>query len=117
MTTTAIITFIAIIIILLVIFFVVKKRSKKITTADTQEGDQIYVGNLAYRASEKDLRQYFERYGEIRNVRVIRDQNTGRSRGFAFVTYGEMQQAEKALEAHGQDLFGRAMVVRIAKSR
>ncbi len=104
---------------LITLFFV--KKSKRGGTAEgssSGEGnEQIYVGNLPYRTSEKDLRKFFEKYGEISSIRVIRDQATGRSRGFAFITYCSAHEADKSLEAHGQDLYGRQLVVRIAKTR
>ena len=45
----------------------------------------IYVSNLAYNATEDDLRQLFESYGEVDTIRIITDRDTGQSRGFGFV--------------------------------
>ena len=79
--------------------------------------DQIYVGNLPYRVDENDLQDYFSRFGTIQNIRIVRNFRTGRSKGYAFVTYANTKQATDALVAHGIELYGRSMVVRIAKPR
>lgn len=79
--------------------------------------EQIYVGNLPYRMDESDLQGYFSRFGGIQTVKIIRNFKTGRSKGYAFVTYQSAKQAAKALAAHGRDLGGRSLVVRIAKPR
>lgn len=114
-TTTIIVITVCVLAVLIILPLLLKKRTAKASEGDSSE--QIYVGNLPYRATERDLRRFFTRFGEIKNVRIIRDQATGRSRGFAFVTYSSDTQAEKALNAHGEDMYGRQMVVRIAKSR
>lgn len=105
---------------LVAIYFVIVRMKRRRASGQGLEGEgneQIYVGNLPYRSTEKDLRKFFEQYGAINSIRVIRDQATGRSRGFAFITYCTANEANKALIAHGQDLHGRQLVVRIAKTR
>lgn len=116
---TAIIILICALVVITAYFLIVKmKRRRAAGQGFGGEGnEQIYVGNLPYRSTEKDLRKFFEQYGEINSIRVIRDQATGRSRGFAFITYCSSGEASKALVAHGQDLYGRQLVVRIAKTR
>ena len=79
--------------------------------------DQIYIGNLSYHIRENDLRDYFSRFGAIETIKIVRNFRTGRSKGYAFITYSNSKQAVKALGAHGKDLQGRSLVVRIAKSR
>lgn len=79
--------------------------------------DQIYVGNLAYRVDENDLQSYFARYGAVQTIRIVKNFRTGRSKGYAFITYANPTEAVSALVAHGKDLYGRSMVVRIAKPR
>ena len=54
----------------------------------------IYVGNLAYNATDEELRSAFEAFGQVTSVKIVRDRDTGRSRGFAFV---EMEDGEGAL--------------------
>jgi cold-inducible RNA-binding protein len=103
-----------IIVLILLIVFIAKRRRRD---TDTDSSEQIYVGNLAYRVSERDLRGFFKRYGEISDVRVIRNPHTRKSKGFAFVTFASGSSANDALEAHGMDFRGRTLVVRIAKPR
>jgi cold-inducible RNA-binding protein len=95
--------------------FAIMKR-KKAMQNDTVN-DQVYVGNLPYRVDEADLKTFFSQYGMIQAVKVVRNFKTGRSKGYAFVTYANQKQAGKALNAHGQELQGRLMVVRIAKMK
>ena len=78
---------------------------------------QVYVGNLAYRVREQQLRQFFSKYGRIRRVKIVKNTGTGRSKGFAFVTYASGKEADKSLAAHGEHFHGRSLVVRIAKPR
>lgn len=57
---------------------------------------KIFVGNLAWRASEEDLKKLFEAYGAVVSVKIVSDQYTGKSKGFGFV---EMETAEGAQAA------------------
>ena len=77
----------------------------------------IYVGNLSYEASEQEVSDLFEQYGEVRSVRLIKDRETGRARGFGFVEMGA-DAADKAIEAlEGQMFLGRNLKVNEAKPR
>ena len=77
----------------------------------------IYVGNLSYEASEQEISDLFEQYGEVRSVRLIKDRETGRARGFGFVEMGA-DAADKAIEAlEGQMFLGRNLKVNEAKPR
>ncbi|TFH43421.1 MAG: RNA-binding protein, partial [Lysobacterales bacterium] len=75
------------------------------------------VGNLAFTATQTDVEQAFSSYGEIDEVRLITDRDTGRSRGFAFVTFSIQLDAESALEMNGKTLDGRNLIVNIAKEK
>ena len=78
----------------------------------------IYVGNLAWSATEDDVRGAFEEFGDVSAVHVIMDRETGRPRGFAFVEMPDKQGAEDAIEAlNGQDIAGRAVTVNEARPR
>jgi len=57
----------------------------------------IYVGNLDYNVSEQDLRAAFEAYGQVDNVTIMRDRDTGQPRGFAFVEMANDEEAQKAI--------------------
>ncbi|MGQ0604787.1 MAG: RNA recognition motif domain-containing protein, partial [Anaerolineales bacterium] len=58
---------------------------------------KLYVGNLAYATSETDLRTLFAQAGDVTGVSLITDRDTGRSKGFAFVTMSTQSEAEKAI--------------------
>ena len=78
----------------------------------------IYVGNLSYRASEEDLRQAFSRYGQVSNVSIIMDRETGRSRGFAFVEMPDANEAKAAIEAlDSTEIAGREVRINEARPR
>lgn len=78
----------------------------------------IYVGNLAWSATEADVRGAFEEFGDVSAVHVIMDRETGRPRGFAFVEMPDKQGADEAIEAlNGQDIAGRAVTVNEARPR
>jgi cold-inducible RNA-binding protein len=78
----------------------------------------IYVGNLAFTASEDDVRQLFEQYGAVDKVRFITDRETGRARGFGFVEMADGRAAQSAIQGlNGKDLNGRALTVNEAKPR
>jgi len=78
----------------------------------------IYVGNLAFSATEDDLRGAFEQYGEVSAVNIIMDRETGRSRGFAFVEMADGEGAKEAIQnLDGQAISGRNVTVNEARPR
>jgi len=78
----------------------------------------IFVGNLAFNATDHDLRQLFEPYGVVDKINVITDRDTGRSKGFGFVEMPESQAAKAAIQGlNGKELEGRALTVNEAKPR
>jgi RNA recognition motif-containing protein len=78
----------------------------------------IFVGNLAFNATDHDLRQLFEQYGVVDKINVIIDRDTGRSKGFGFVEMPESQAAKSAIQGlNGKELEGRALTVNEAKPR
>ena len=78
----------------------------------------IYVGNLSHDATEDDLRQAFEAFGEVSSVNIIKDRFSGESRGFGFVEMPTKTEGEAAITAlNGQDLKGRAVNVNEARPR
>lgn len=80
--------------------------------------NRLYVGNLAFHATEELLTQRFAACGNVVSVSVVMDRETGRSRGFAFVEMDNQTAAQKAIaELDGQDLEGRALRVRVAEDR
>lgn len=78
----------------------------------------IYVGNLSYKAQEDELKSEFEQFGEVTSVRIIKDRETGRSKGFAFVEMPEKEAADSAIEAlNGKEIQGRALKVNPARPK
>jgi len=78
----------------------------------------IYVGNLSYQATEDDLRDAFGQYGEVASVNIIKDRESGRSRGFCFVEMPSDDEAKAAIEAlNEQEIAGRAVTVNEARPR
>ncbi|MBU1136205.1 MAG: RNA-binding protein [Nanoarchaeota archaeon] len=77
---------------------------------------KIYVGNLAFNMTEKDLKETFATFGEITEAVVISDKFSGRSKGFGFVTFAEESASKKAVEEmDGKEIQGRALKVAEAK--
>ena len=77
---------------------------------------KIYVGNLSYRASEDDVRQLFEKFGEIESVKIIMDNMTGRPKGFGFVEMSSNEDADKAVaELNGSEFMERNLNVSEAR--
>jgi RNA recognition motif-containing protein len=78
----------------------------------------IYVGNLPFETTDDDLRAMFEKHGEVSSAKVISDQYTGKSRGFAFVEMPDTEKGNAAVaEFNGSDLGGRTLKVSEAKPR
>jgi len=78
----------------------------------------IYVGNLSYTLSEEVLRDAFAEHGEVTSAKILRDRDTGRSRGFGFVEMPNQSEGEAAVsQLNGQDLDGRALRVNEARPR
>jgi RNA recognition motif-containing protein len=78
----------------------------------------IYVSNLAYNATDDDLRQLFESYGEVDTIRIITDRDTGQSRGFGFVEMPDSAAAKAAIQGlQGKELGGRTLAVNEARPR
>ena len=79
--------------------------------------NKLYVGNFPFTVDESQLREIFSQYGEISELALITDRDTGRPKGFGFITFATQQSAEKALEQNGKDLGGRALRVNIAMDK
>lgn len=76
----------------------------------------IYVGNLDFKVNEDDLKEVFEEYGEVTEVKIITDKYSGRSKGFGFVTIEDKAGALKAIEElNGATYENRQIVVNEAK--
>lgn len=78
---------------------------------------RIYVGNLPFKTSDAELRELFERFGEVETADVIRYKGSGRSKGYAFVVMGEADSEKAIAELNENEYQGRVLKVRIAKPR
>lgn len=77
----------------------------------------IFVSNLAYALDTKDLISAFSAYGEITEAKIIKDRESGRSKGFGFVTFINPDQAKEALDMNGKELHGRTIRVNFARKQ
>jgi cold-inducible RNA-binding protein len=81
-------------------------------------GNRLYVGNLSFSTSAETIQAAFAKVGEVREVSVPTDRETGQPRGFAFVTMGSAQEANEAIsQLNGQMLDGRPLRVNEAQER
>ncbi|MGD0807832.1 MAG: RNA-binding protein [Anaerolineales bacterium] len=79
---------------------------------------KLYVGNLSYSTTEDDLRTLFAQAGTVQSVTIIKDRDTGRSKGFAFVEMGTQVEAQQAISRfNGQQMQDRALTVNLARPR
>ena len=80
--------------------------------------NKLFVGNLSFNTTENDLNDAFAAFGTVTETNLMMDRETGRPRGFGFVTMSSADEANKAIEAlNGKDLDGRALTVNVAKPR
>ena len=80
--------------------------------------NRLYVGNLAFHTTEDTLQQTFSAVGTVSEAKLVIDRETGRSRGFAFVSMSTDEEAQAAIDQlNGADLDGRALRVNIAEER
>jgi RNA recognition motif-containing protein len=74
--------------------------------------NKLFVGGIAWASTEDSLKQFFSQVGEVVEVKIIKDRQTGKSKGFGFVTMATAEEAEKAInELNNQDLDGRKLRV------
>lgn len=85
---------------------------------DSVESSRVYVGNLPYDVTEQDVKELFKGIGSVRNVEIVYDRKTHRSKGFGFVEMIHVDEAKRAVEVlHDQFFMGREMVVSGAKKK
>ena len=88
-----------------------KECQEKMTT-------QVFVANINFQSTEQELAEYFSRAGRVRAVRIPKDRETGRPRGFAFVTFETEEQARQAVwSCDGESLGSRRLKVRLAEEQ
>ena len=80
--------------------------------------NKLFVGNLSFDTAENELRDAFAAHGTVHEVKLMTDRDTGRPRGFGFVTMSTPEEAQAAMNAlNGRQLGGRALTVNVAKPR
>jgi RNA recognition motif-containing protein len=80
--------------------------------------NKLFVGNLSFNATENDLNDAFAAFGTVTETNLMMDRETGRPRGFGFITMSSADEAQKAIEGmNGKDMDGRALTVNVAKPR
>lgn len=91
-------------------------KNTKLT--EKEIGMKIYVGNLAYEVTEGDLRMAFESFGRVESAEIIKDRDSGMSKGFGFVEMPDAAEAKAAIDGlNGKELKGRAATVNEARPR
>ena len=79
---------------------------------------KLFVGNLSFDTTENDLQDAFAAHGTVMETNLLMDRETGRPRGFGFITMNSPEEAQKAIAAlNGSQLGGRALTVNVAKPR
>lgn len=80
--------------------------------------NKLYVGNLAFETAQNDLNELFSSAGTVREATLIKDRETGNSRGFGFVVMGNAHEAENAInQFNNREFQGRKLAVNIARDR
>jgi RNA recognition motif-containing protein len=79
---------------------------------------KMYVGNLSYDATDSDIRELFEAHGTVSDVFIVKDRESGRPRGFAFVSMETPEEMNAAIEGlNGAEFVGRALTINEARPR
>jgi RNA recognition motif-containing protein len=79
---------------------------------------KLFVGNLSFNTTENDLSDAFGAHGTVTETNLLMDRETGRPRGFGFITMSSAEEAQKAIEImNGKEMDGRALTVKVAKPR
>ncbi len=102
---------------------VAAERDIRVARAAAEAGarsipSRLFVGGLSWNTTADELRAPFEKLGEVADAAVVMDRDTGKSRGFGFVTMADRRDAAKAIEElNGSELDGRPIVVNVATER
>lgn len=77
----------------------------------------VFIGNLPFSTQKSELQEMFEKFGSITEIHIPVDRQTGKSRGFAFVTFDTEEASQAALEVNGQEMNGRTIKVHMAHGK
>jgi len=90
----------------------------KFDSAPAEPNPKLFIGGLAWAATDEDLQTAFAPFGEVVSASVVRFPDTGRSKGFGFVEYSSTEEAEKAKnELEGKEIAGRPVKIDFARPR
>ena len=81
------------------------------------QNNEVYVGNIDYKVSYHELKKYFSNCGDILSLKLIKDTETGKSKGFGFVKFKTVKEAKNAVKLNGVSLRSRKLLVTYAKKR
>jgi cold-inducible RNA-binding protein len=81
----------------------------------TMSQNKIYVGNLSFDTTASDLEEFFSQYGKIVDVKLIKDRDTDKSKGFGFITFDTQKGAQASLAANETEFKGRRIKVNMAR--
>ena len=94
------------------------KKAAVSRTVKHHMSNKLFVGNLSFNTTENDLQDAFAAHGTVTEANLMMDRETGRPRGFGFITMSSAEEAQKAIDAmNGKDMDGRALTVNVAKPR
>jgi len=78
----------------------------------------IYVGNINFKCTEEELKQFFEEYGTVSSAKVIKDYITGRSKGFGFIEMANDEEGQAAIDnLNGKTLMEKELVINVARPK
>ena len=87
-------------------------------TVNYHMSNKLFVGNLSFNATENTLKDAFAAFGTVTETNLMMDRETGRPRGFGFITMSSADEAQKAIAGmNGKEMDGRALTVNVAKPR
>jgi len=98
--------------------FVVQSQCPTLSATTSNMSKSVFCGNLNFRCTEDDLGNLFSQHGNVVNVRIVNDRETGRSRGFAFVEFDDPSSVQNAIQGlNGYELLGRPLRLDQANQR
>ena len=78
---------------------------------------KVYLGNIPFTVSEDSIREFLGDCGQITDLRLIKDRETGQSKGFAFITFSTEDEMNNAIQKNGEELDGRKVRINKAEDR
>ncbi len=87
------------------------------TASDSGNIVNVFVGNLPFKTTQDELRKLFSAYGAVKAVRIVKDRQTGRARGFGFVEMREGDAAKAVRALHGSEFGGRTLKVNVSEDK